>query len=90
MRIIASVMDLKTGEMKDIEETGGNRVKVLLLFMAKTRKYANPDHKVLHVATDDLTTYSEFKTNYPNMLLDLLETEEEKAAHQATPAVTDL
>ncbi|GEM_PF-3163677 len=86
MRIIGTYIRLSDGQKVDVEEKGGNRVKVLLLFGAKTRKYANKEHKVLHVATDDMTIYSEFKTNYPTMNLDLIETEEEKA--EAAPAVS--
>lgn len=84
MRIIGTFIRLSDGEKVDIEEKGGNRVKVLLMFSAKTRKYANKEHKVLHMATDDLTIYSEFKTNYPTMNLDLLETTEDKVPAEPT------
>jgi hypothetical protein len=58
-------------------ESATNRLWVLMKFQGKTRKYANKDHKVLHLATDDLTIYSEFKQNYPTWNIDLIESEQE-------------
>jgi hypothetical protein len=77
MKIAATILNLKMSERTEIEEKGGNRTKVLLFFMAKARKYANQDQKVLHLATDDLTTYSEFKQNYPAWNVDVIESEGE-------------
>jgi molybdopterin converting factor small subunit len=58
---------------------------VLLKFLSKSRKFANKEHKVLRLATDDLTTYSEFKQQYPRMNVELLEESQENLNSSPEP-----
>ena len=71
-------MDLKTNE-KIMVEKKGSRVPTLLSFMKATRKYANQDHKVLKLSSDDPTVLTEFGSHYPNIHMELLEPEKDAA-----------
>ncbi len=73
MKVSASILDTKTGETLTVTKEGGNRTKVLLSLMWDARKYADKDHKVIHITTDDMTVYSELKQHYPTWNIELLE-----------------
>ncbi len=73
LKIILSVLNLKTGKRTEVEEQGTHQKVVLMKFMAKAVKYANKDHKVLNVATDDLATYGALKGAYPEMNVNVIE-----------------
>ncbi len=85
MKIIGSYFNLQSGETHHVEESGRNRTIVLLNFLRKSRKFANKEHKVLRLATDDLTTYSEFKQQYPKMNVELLEESRENLDSSPEP-----
>ncbi len=79
MKVTASILDLKNGETLSVVKEGSNRTKVLLSFMWDARKYADKDHKVVRLVTDDMTVYSELKQHYPALNIELLEEAEPEA-----------
>ncbi len=85
MKVSASILDTKTGETLTVTKEGGTRTKVLLSFMWDARKYADKDHKVLRLTTDDLTVFSELKQHYPTLNIELLE----EAESDSVPAGAD-
>jgi hypothetical protein len=76
MRLSASFLNTKTNETLTVTRGGGNKTKVLLSFMWEARKYADKDHRVLRLTTDDMTIYSELKQHYPTWNVELLEESE--------------
>ncbi len=85
MKVSASILDTKTGETLTVTKEGGTRTKVLLSFMWDVRKYADKDHKVIRITTDDITVYSELKQHYPTWNMELLG----EAESEAQPAGAD-
>jgi pimeloyl-CoA synthetase len=73
VKVSASILDTKTGETLTVTKEGGTRTKVLLSFMWDARKYADKNHKILRLTTDDMTVYSELKQHYPTLNVELLE-----------------
>jgi hypothetical protein len=73
LKVRAIIQDVKTGKVLTISKDGNNRTKTLLSFMWDARKYADKDHKVLRLTTDDLTVFSELKQHYPTLNIELLE-----------------
>jgi hypothetical protein len=73
LKVTAIIQDVKTGKVLTISKDGNNRTKTLLSFMWDARKYADKDHKVLRLTTDDLTVFSELKQHYPTWNVELLE-----------------
>ncbi len=79
MKVSASILDVKTGETLSVVKEGVNKTKVLLSFMWEARKYADKNHKVVRLVTDDMTVYSELKEHYPTWNIELLEDSEPEA-----------
>lgn len=75
MIIRVEILDKKTGKTIIVERQGGNRVATLFSFMQAARKYANKDHKVIRLLTDDTTTLTEFSARYPAMSVEFLSKE---------------
>ncbi len=83
MKVSATIQDIKTGEITTVSKDGANRTKTLLYFMWEAKKYADKDHKVLRLSTDDMTIFSELKQHYPTWNIDLLEAESDTSPEGA-------
>ncbi|MGA2876076.1 MAG: hypothetical protein ABSE82_11135 [Nitrososphaerales archaeon] len=73
MIIRVEILDKKTNQTITVEKSGSNRVRTLFSFMRATRKYANENHRVVKVSSDDQTILAEFAGMHPNMQIELLD-----------------
>lgn len=73
MIIRVEILAKKNDEKIVVEKRGNNRVATLLGFYAAVRKYANKEHKILKLSSDDPTVLSEFGKKNPELHMELLE-----------------
>jgi len=66
------ILNKETGEEKTIESKGSREALTLMKFMAKARKYANLNWKILQIETDSMTAYGYIQENKPELPIDLI------------------
>lgn len=79
MIIRAEILKKATGEKIIVEKKGANRVATLLSFYKDSRRYANKEHSLLKVSSDDATVLAEISSKSPSTLLDYIDPEKKEA-----------
>ena len=70
------IQNVESGEKKTIESKGKKETWVLMKFMAKAGRYANPKWKILRIETDSLMVYSYVKEHKPELPIEAVADEQ--------------
>jgi hypothetical protein len=84
MIIRVEILAKKHNEKIVVEKKGNNRVATLLGFYAAVKKYANKEHSILKLSSDDPTILTEFGQRYPDIHMELLESSSSSSSPQVS------